>query len=217
MISTKNPSSLPDKDNLQRICKAISVLDSIISQEWQFRYYSYNSKWSENEECLQMRNGSGDEIHILFLDKGCAINGFAHEFEEKDKTKLTKNLPEIFDEFIFGEPVESIGTTFCLWITESKDWKVGELENHNDNSEEMLCIFDGNPKTYCDWAEEYFEINVPVDIATKIYNGETLTKEDVLLIVGELDDWQRLENDLKEIKYPYNFNILGEKSKWKFW
>ena len=210
MISTKNYSLLPDRKLLETICKAISVLDAIISQEWQYRYYSFNSKWDTNEQCLQMRNGSGDEMHILFLEDACAINGFAHEYDQQDKAKLTNNLPAIFNDFIFGEPVKSIGTTFCLWTTELKNWQVGQLENSEDNSEEMLNIFDGQPQTYIDWATDYFEesykeSDIPIDIVTKIYKGQTLTKEMVLSIIDDLEDWEQLEKDLIEINYPYNF------------
>ena len=178
MISTKNYNSLPDRKTLKSICKAISVLDAIISQEWEFRYYSYNSKWDDNEECLQMRNGSGDEMHILFREDGCVINGFAHEYKQQDKTKLTDKLPTIFNDFIFGEPVKSIGTTFCLWTTELKNWQIGQLETFEDNSENMLNIFDGSPQTYINWATEYFEESykesgIPLDTVTKVYYGET--------------------------------------------
>lgn len=226
MISTKNYNSLADRKTLKTICKAISVLDAIISQEWEFRYYSYNSKWDENEECLQMRNGSGDEMHILFREDGCVINGFAHEYKQQDQAKLTNALPVIFNDFVFGEPVKSIGTTFCLWTTELKNWQIGQLESLEDNSEEMLSIFDGQPQTYINWATEYFEESykesgIPLDIVTNIYNGETLTKEIVLSIVDEIEDWKKLEADLIEINYPYNFddnsNGKDKKSKWKFW
>lgn len=210
MISTKNHNLLPDRKALKTICKAISVLDAIISQEWEYRYYSYNSKWDKDEECLQMRNGSGDEMHILFREDGCVINGFAHEYDQQDKGKLTQNLPTIFSEFIFGEPVKSIGTTFCLWTTELKNWQVGQIENYKDNSEEMLNIFDGQPQTYVNWATEYFEESykesgIPLDIVTKIYAGQTLTKEMVLSIVDDLEDWEQLKADLTEINYPYDF------------
>jgi hypothetical protein len=226
MISTKNYSLLPDRKSLETICKAISVLDAIISQEWQYRYYSFNSKWDTNEQCLQMRNGSGDEMHILFREDGCAINGFAHEYDQQDKSKLTSNLPTIFNDFIFGEPVTSIGTTFCLWTTELKNWQVGQLESFEDNSEEMLNIFDGQPQTYIDWAtdsfeEWYKESGIPLDTVTKIYSGQTLTKEMVLSTVDELKDWEQLEKDLIEINYPYNFKEGSDnkekKSKWKLW
>jgi len=210
MISTQDYNLLPDRNSLKTICKAISVLDAIISQEWQYRYYSYNAKWDTTEECLQMRNGSGDEMHILFREDGCAINGFAHEFDQQDKQNLTINLPPIFNEFIFGEPVKTIGTTFCLWTNEQKNWQVGQIENHEDNSEEMLNIFDGNPQTYIDWATEYFEESylesgISLNTVTKIYSGVTLTKEMVLAIVEELENWEQLEKDLMEIDYPYNF------------
>jgi len=33
MISTKNYSKLPERENLEKICKAISVLDAIICRE----------------------------------------------------------------------------------------------------------------------------------------------------------------------------------------
>ena len=211
MISTKDYSLLPDRKTLQAICKAISVLDAIISQEWEYRYYSYNSEWAENGEFCEMRNGSGDQMLILFRQDGCVINGFAHEFEQEDKRKLTTNLPSIFDEFIFGEPVKTIGTTFCLWTTEQGKWTIGQVENYDDNSEEMLNIFDGNPQTYVDWATDYFEDSyiesgIPLDTVTKIYNGQTLTKEMVLTIVDELEDWEQLEADLNEINYPFNFD-----------
>ena len=226
MISTKNYNLLPDRRSLESICKAISVLDAIISQEWQYRYYSFNSKWSANERCLQLRNGSGDEMHVLFREDGCAINGFAHEYEQQDKSKLTNNLPAIFNEFIFGEPVISIGTTFCLWTTELKNWQVGQLESFEDNSEEMLTIFDGQPQTYINWATEYFEESykesgIPLDTVTKIYSGQPLTKEMVLSIVDKLEDWEQLEKDLIEINYTYDFKNDSDnkekKSKWKLW
>ena len=191
MISTKNYNLLPDSNTLKTICKAISVLDAIISQDWEYRYYSYNSKWDKDEECFQMRNGSGDEMHILFREDGCVINGFAHEYDQKDKGKLTQNLPTIFSEFIFGEPVKSIGTTFCLWTTEPK------------NS-------DGQHQTYLNWASEYFEESyqesgIPLDTVTKVYVGQTLTKEMVLSIVDDLEDWEKLKSDLTEINYPFDF------------
>lgn len=205
MISTQDYSLLPDIKTLQTISKAISVLDAILSQEWEYRYYSYNNKWSDDEEFFEMRNGSGDQMLILFSQNGCVINGFAHEYQQQSKQELTVNLPSVFDEFIFGEPVNSIGTTFCLWTTEHKNWQKGQLQNYEDNSEEMLNIFDGNPQTYIDWATEYFEERIPLEAVTKIYNGQTLTKEMVFTIVAELEDWEQLKADLDEIGYPYSF------------
>ncbi|OIV39832.1 hypothetical protein [Flavobacterium johnsoniae] len=84
----------------------------------------------------------------------------------------------------------------------------------------MLNIFDGKPQTYIDCATEYFEESykesgIPLDTVSKIYNGQILTKEMVLSIVDELEDWKQLENDLIEINYPYKFKDDSEKGKSK--
>ncbi len=209
MISTKDLSALPNKEKLQSICKAISVLDAIICQDWQYRYYSYNSKWNKGEECMQMRDGCGDEMFIMFCDGGCVINGFAHEYKQQDKEKLMLGLPAIYHDFIFGEPVASNGTTFCLWTDEQGNWQTGQIEDIEDNSEEMLKIFDGQPQSYIDYAEEYFEeqykeSGIPLSTVTKIYNGETPTRDIVLSIVDEVEDWNQLKADLTEIGHPFD-------------
>ena len=195
---------LPDKKTLESICKAISVMDAILCQEWEFRYYSFYSKWHEenNERCLEMRNGSGDQMLILFSDKGCVINGFVQEYEQPNKNELTKDLPEYFYEVIHGEPVATIGTTFCFWTIDAINW-----QKRGKDDSGMLNIFDVNPKTYIEWAKEYFEKeeDIPLNIVEKIYIGETLTKEMVLSIVDEIEDWKQLEEDMLGIGFPYCF------------
>ncbi|HEX8327969.1 MAG TPA: hypothetical protein VF629_10545 [Hymenobacter sp.] len=211
MISTQDYSTLPDAPALRRLCKALAVLDAINSQDWEYRYYSYNAEWGEGEEALTMRDGEGDEMLILFRAEGCVINGFLHEYDQPDKTQVTRGLPEYFDDFIFGEPVNSIGTTFCLWHTAGHGWQTGVVENEDDGSEELLYIFDGNPETYADWADEYYgeetdRSPLNVNAVAQIYRGETLTKTIVLGIVDELEDWPQLEEDLRAIGYPYDFS-----------
>ena len=215
MISTKKLQNLPNKEKLQKICKSISVLDAIISQDWEYRYYSYNQKWRKDEELFEMRDGCGDQMLILFTKNGCVINGFAHElydFEENlpSKSELIKGIPDVFNDFILGEPVATIGTTFCIWTNENNQWQLGNIKHFKDGSDEMLSIFDGNPQTYIDFAIDYFEEDYSStenakNTVIKIYNHETLTREMVLSIVDELEDWAQLESDLEEIGYPYHF------------
>ncbi|RZL50177.1 MAG: hypothetical protein EOP00_05485 [Pedobacter sp.] len=215
MISTLNLNSLPDYKSLRKISKAIAVLDAIICPEWEYRYYSYDANWAEGEEFLGMRNGEGDQMLILFREDGCVINGFAHEaFDEDNETankqKLTAGLPEIFNEFIFQEPVKSVGTTFCIWSLTDHEWQIAQDGTADDGSDEMLGIFDGNPQTYVDWATVYFEesykeTGIPLSTVKQIYEGKTLTKELVRSLVDEVEDWQQLEAELIEIGYPYNF------------
>ncbi|MFD2720939.1 hypothetical protein ACFST9_19620 [Hymenobacter monticola] len=210
MISTQDYSVLPDAATLKTLCKALAALDAINSPDWEYRYYSYNADWAEGEEVLTMRDGEGDEMLILFRAEGCVINGFLHEYDQPDKARITRGLPTYFDDFIFGEPVNSIGSTFCLWYTPAHGWQTGVLEDEEDGSEELLSIFDGNPETYAEWADEYYGDETdrsPMDVAAvaQVYQGATLTKELALCIVDKVEDWQQLAEDLQAIGYPYDF------------
>jgi len=190
----------------------MAVLDAIMSQDWVYRYYSFNSDWSEDEEFFEMRNGEGDQVLILFRNEGTVINGFAHEAAQGNKDQLTDQLPEVFHEFIFGEPVHSAGTTFCVWKNGSEQWTTGILGDSDDHSEELLSPFDAEPETYVKWAENYFkgsyrESGIPLAVVSRIFNHEPLTKDMVLSIVDKVEDWEQLIEDLIEISYPYHINL----------
>lgn len=90
--------------------------------------------------------------------------------QKKSKTELIQviakgvidELPGVFNEFILGEPVRSIGTTFCIWHTKSDErWKTGRIDlpkdEYKDGSSDLLQLLDGNPRSYKEWAEEYYE------------------------------------------------------------
>ena len=242
-ISTKNLALLPNIEDLKNLCKSLSVLDAINSPEWDSRYYSYQNKWDENEEFFEMRDGSGDEMKLLFSTKGCVINGFAHESQmsswkkievkegksflknlfgsNKRKTELVQDiskgvvdsLPNEFHDFIFGEPVKSSGTTFCIWRKSTdSEWNVGQIEYPNDDyldgSSELLYIFDRNPETYKNWAEEYFDDTfedrtLDIELVKFIYEGSILTKDIVQKINPKLEDFEQLKLDLENIGYKY--------------
>lgn len=242
-ISTQNLTYLANIEELKDICRALSALDAIISPEWQYRYYSYQKNWDDKEEFFEMRNGSGDEMKILFSKNGCVINGFAHEsqmcvwkeieikeekpfFEKifgdkKKKTKLIKSiskgvldsLPNEFHNFIFGEPVKSSGTTFCVWRKSSDaKWNVGQIEYPNDDyldgSNDLLQLLDGNPSTYKNWAEEYYEESfenseLKLELVENVFNNTIITKKLINQINPELDDYIQLKSDLDEIGYEH--------------
>src|SRR5688572_30198658 len=96
--STSHLSELPDIDNLKKLCKSISTLDAIICPEWEYRYYTYQNNWdiASGEECMSMRNGSGDEFLILFSQNGAIINGLAHESEVSRWSEVVVKSKNIF-------------------------------------------------------------------------------------------------------------------------
>jgi hypothetical protein len=211
MFSTTNYAGLPSAAALQRLAQSLAVLDAINSPDWEYRYYSYNPEWAPGEAVLEMRDGEGDEMLVLFRAEGCVINGFLHEYDQPEKAQVIRGLPDVFDSFLFEEPINSLGTTFCLWYTPAHGWQRGIVENEDDGSEELLYIFDNDPATYAEWATEYYLDETdrrPLTAAAvaPVYHHEVLTKAMVLAINEELEDWTMLAADLQEIGYPYDFS-----------
>jgi len=67
-------------------------------------------------------------------------------------------------------------------------------------------LLDGNPVTYRDWAETYYEEefeerDLDLDLVRHVYAGNLLTKELVLQINPGLEDFDRLWEELGEIGY----------------
>lgn len=211
MLSTQDLAALPDAAALQRLCKSLAALDAINSPDPEYRYYSYDARWDVGEEFFEMNDGEGDQLLVLFRLEGCVVNGYADGLDQPDKAQVTRGLPDAFEEFMFGEPVNSIGTTFCLWYTPAHGWQTGVAETDEDGSEELLDIFDNQPDTYADWANEYYldeteREPLDTDDVARVYQHEPLTKAVVLALNNELEDWPQLEADLEAIGYPYEFS-----------
>lgn len=243
-LSTKKLASLPSGRNFQKLCKSISALEAIICPDWESRYFSYDKDWSETEEFCEMKNGSGDQLLILFKAEGIVINGFAHESQmngweyqspksgggimkkifksKKEEPKILvqkvwdgvlTNLPKDFSEFIYGEPVKSIGTTFCIWQNPmGNNWETGPIkfpeDDYIDGSPDLLVLLDGQPQTYKNWAKEYYieeleEYDLDISIVEAIYNSEPITLELVKSINPELDNLTQLKSDLDKIGYAH--------------
>jgi hypothetical protein len=191
---------------------------------------------------MQMRNGSGDEFHVLFNKAGVVINGFAHEsvmsgwkempvkpsgffaklFGSK-KTELRQSIwegvvdtvPGVFTSFIFGEPIASIGTTFCIWRRcTDNSWQIGNIhlpaDAYGDGSEDLLFILDNKPETYKKWAEDYYEEQfdgnsqrLDIEMVRHIYAHKKLTMAVVLKLNPALEDVEKLKADLDEIGYDH--------------
>ncbi len=207
-------STLPDVEALKKISQSLAMLDAIISPNWEHRYYSFNSKWGENEMMASMRDGSGDDYFILFNSYGAIIKGFAHESSMSpygnEPIKVWKgileNVPIEFKDFL-SEPAFSIeSTTFCIWRKFSdSSWQIGEIdypnENDPDGMDDLLIILNNNPSTYKKWADYYFEKEVSLLSVEHLYQQKPLTKEllknlnkDILI--------KDLQEDIEEIGYP---------------
>ena len=114
---------LPDINDLKRYLQSLAVLDSILSLEWDFRYYSFNLKWDNDTALASIRNGSGDHIFFVFNRSGCLIKGFSHEslmspFQSQNSSILTGTTEQVsvnFREYLQEVSLIPEETTFCIW------------------------------------------------------------------------------------------------------
>lgn len=88
----------------------------------------------------------------------CVINGVHTEYKAEDKSLLTQELPNIYKEFIFEEPVSSRGTSFCIWINEYNDWQQNKNIDTKRAEDDLLYIFDNKPETYKTWQKNISKI-----------------------------------------------------------
>ncbi len=215
MISTRDLSNLPDIDALHRLMQSLAVLGAILSPDWEYRYFSFNSKWSMGEQMGSMRNGSGDDLFAHFTRAGCFVKGFAHEAAmtpyRDDGTKgvwpgILDSVPKEFAKSL-REPAFMMGdTTFCFWRLDGDPaWSCGDIKypkgNDPDGSRRFLRYYDGKPATYRKQAAEYFDKEVPLAVVRAVYAHVPLTSE----LVKELNPEIKLSDlmaDLEEIGYP---------------
>jgi hypothetical protein len=217
-ISTRDLSQLPNIETLEKLTQSIAMLDAIMSPDWESRYFSFNAAWdtSLKERVASMRNGSGDEYFMVFSPQGAILKGFDHEAPmspwEREPVAVwpgvLDGVPEAFSSFL-AEPAFSMGDcTFCIWREPSDEhWQRGSIvfpdteSDDPDGSEGLLGMFDGKPKTYVDFAAEYYEQALNIDVVRRIYAHEPLTQA----IVAELNpqaNWESTVKDAGEILYP---------------
>lgn len=206
--------------DLERLTKAIALLDAILEPEWDYRYYSFNQTWDEvaKQRLASMRNGSGDEWQLVFSPAGAFLKGFAHESpvaRDRDRfppERFVEGLPPSLSDLATEPSLALETTTFCAWCVDGLHWSASARaspikldvlasDEDPDGSAHLLAILDGNPETYRFYAAEYFEENVPLAAVTALYEGRPLTSE-LLRSIAPKRSLDELSADLDEIGWP---------------
>jgi hypothetical protein len=211
MISTRDLSKLPDIPSFRRLARALAMLDAILSPDWQYRYYSFDSRWADGEMMASMRNGSGDHWFALLCPAGVALHGLAHEAPTFRPgwpwPGIFESLPGDFRENFLHEPAfDSANSTFCVWRHATDEgWCRGSVQlpagDDPDGSAELLSILAGEPKQYSDFAADYYERQIaPADVAA-LYGHQPLTRALVRRINPDVN-LESLAGDIEEIGYP---------------
>jgi hypothetical protein len=195
---------LPSISGIRRITKSLAMLDAILCPEWEYRYYSFDSKWGAGEEMASMRNGSGDGWFLLLNSTGAAIKGFVHELasDVDFSQNIQAQVPQDFSSFL-NEPAFSMQhATFCYWRKNNESsWSKVRSSIIEDGSFDMLELLVAGESGYKEWAEDYYEMPVSIEAVEQIFTHLPLSKAVVL----ELNPDASLESvyeDAIEIGYP---------------
>ena len=182
-------------DQLKRKLKRLALLDAMIEQEWEYRYYSFDSAWSESEEMASLRDGSGGEWFVHFAGDNVAfkctspVDGIVEDFE-----KLKSSVPKRFTSFIH-EPAFSMNIGSCIWYFENDSWvKLGVEIQDLPNPDAIVAM---SAEDYCKYVESYHEKSIDPKLVQQILEGtfqETIAQQ-----LNADIDLELLSSDLKQI------------------
>lgn len=207
---------LPDIATVRRVSRALAVLDLVLCEDPQFRYFAFDGRWSETEETALMDNGSGDAYSIVFSPAGVYARGFDHESSMSPYGNefghtwpgLFDGLPEVFhaamDEPAFADEDGRRLVTTCFWRrTEDAEWSCGPVENNADDGADHLfeLLTDPRPEVYLTFAEDYHEQALDLEAVRHVYALMPLTE----YVVTSLNRERRLTDladEIAEIGYP---------------
>ncbi len=213
-ISTRDLHLLPDVNRLRTLLQSLAMLDAILSPDWESRYYSFNSRWSQGEQMGSMRDGCGDDFFALFNDAGCFFKGFAHEapmtpYRHRPNrvwSGVLESVPAEFAECLTQPAFDIEATTFCIWRRCSDEsWQHGVIEfppgTDPDGSASMLSTLDGKPASYKTWADNRYERTINLAAVRQVYAHKPLTEKLVKRLNPEVA-LEELAADIEEIGYP---------------
>ncbi|MEF9926545.1 MAG: hypothetical protein RR804_01820, partial [Massilia sp.] len=115
---------LPAPNKLKRIMQSLAMLDAILEEDWEYRYFSFDARWSPATQMGSMRNGQGDDLFAVFDPAGCFIRGFDHESPMSPWTShpakiwpgVLEHVPPQFSSSLMEPAFHMDDTTFCIWF-----------------------------------------------------------------------------------------------------
>lgn len=203
----------PIRDLIQRT-KALAALDLILSPEWQYRYYSFNSNWAPLEQMASIRDGCGDEWWIVFHESGwAALKGLGHESEawSEGRELLSAAIQGAFPAELHGFTHEPAfrwdSTSFGYFqLPEIGAWKCANtatpFASLDSGDVGLLSLLTGGAEAYVQFAAEYFEADIPLDGAQHIFAHLPITEEIVASLNSETSLEEIAEELFNEIGYP---------------
>ncbi|MBB3111325.1 hypothetical protein FHS18_003393 [Paenibacillus phyllosphaerae] len=180
---------LPDPIILKKLMKIQASLNIILCQDEWLRYHSFIQEWAAGVSMAKIDNGAGDHLIILFSSEGSIIKGFDHESELSPHAQddyqvlqgIYDDVPKELLALLENDAIQKDDATFCIWREKSDtNWHKGNVDipkGTSDGSDFLVgCIFH-TPEDFVEFANDYFELSLPLDVVAKIYDDIPITAE----------------------------------------
>jgi len=190
-------NDLPSINEIRIRSQGLALLDAIIMPQWEYRYFSFNSKWNvdDGEMMASMRDGSGAEYFIL-LSKHSAVGKVFDGQSRSDAKLLLEQLPNDFANFKNELAFKLDDVTFYFWRSvENNEWMV---RPQNRNSYANLRFLLEDVTYYHKWAEEYYDRSIDLKVLQDVFNSLHITPQQLAMLNADLNI-QNLYDDLREI------------------
>ena len=180
---------LPGPESLKKLMIVQAALNTILCETEWLRYHGFVQEWDEGVCMAKIDNGAGDHLIMLFSSEGSIIKGFDHESQlspyAQDEHKvwpgIYDNVPNELLSLLEHEGIEKEDVTFCMWHKNSDSrWQNGKVKipkGADDGSVFLIGAIYQTPEDFVQFAKDYFEIALPVDIVKKVYEGVPITVE----------------------------------------
>ena len=195
--SLKDINNLTSIAALKKRAQGLALLDAIISPQWEYRYFSFDSDWDEscNEVMASMRDGSGSEYFLLFSSHGAIGKVFTGEVLVSN-SEIHSGIPIEFSNFTNEKAFSMSNATFVFWRSSlSSFWSVlpGNLLSFP-----LLGFLFGDASVYVSYASHVHGIIIDHELVSSVFDylavtplqlkgmNPQLTVEDLAEDIGEI-------------------------------
>lgn len=200
----KHIKDLPKIEDIINISKSIAMIEAILMPEWEFRYFSFNKNWDNNQYMASLRDGEGSHYYILFNINNNIIDCLGKIYDkdslvDKNIQSIIKGM-ENFKLFLDEVAFENNEATLYFSFNHFKNvWESIPFEKNVP----FLGIFKYKEEVYVPWAEQYYETDIDKKTIREIFEFKPLTQKMVSKLNKKLSIKDVLE-DINEIGYPYH-------------
>jgi hypothetical protein len=192
----KNINDLPSPNAVRKRLQGLALADAILMPEWQYRYFSFNCNWDDNEMLASMRDGAGSEYFIHFSSQGVVGKVLSTELEASNSQLLLENVPTIFSNFKNESAFNIDHATYFFW--KGNDDKLWSASPNNLVIYPLLGFLIGNISIYHNWAMDYYEKDIDIDVLEEIIVSLDVSPEQLNIINPDIS-LKDVSDDIREI------------------